>query len=71
MPSNGIPTLLLKHATLQSDRDSGGSTKLTVGAYCNGMGSICMLISTKYHSNPWSLLFIYKFCNVRTDDGNK
>ena len=43
MPSAGIPTLMLKHTTLNSSRASGSSTKLTVGAYRNGMGSICML----------------------------
>ena len=51
MPSNGIPTLLLKHATLSSSRVSGNGAKLTVGAYRNGMDSVCMLMSTEYHAN--------------------
>ena len=56
MPSDGIPTLLLKHANLNSTRTSGSGIKLTVGAYRNGMGSICMLISTEYHTNHWDII---------------
>ena len=51
MPSNGIPMLLLKHATLSSTRVSGNVIRLTVGAYRNGMGIVCMLMSTEYHTN--------------------
>ena len=56
IPSNGIPCLLLKHATLRSSRANGVGTKLTVGAYRNGMGSVCMLMSTEYHTNHWDII---------------
>ena len=51
---NSIPTLLLKHATLKINQSSGDGTKLTVGVYHNGMGGICMLMSTG--SNHWDII---------------
>ena len=56
MQLGGIPTLKLKHATLKSQTGIGIGTKLTVGAYRNGMGSICMLMSTEYHDNHWDII---------------
>ena len=56
MPCDGIPTLLLKYATLRNNRAQGSETKLTVGAYRNGMGSVCMLMTTEYHKNHWDII---------------
>ena len=56
IPSNGIPTYLLKYATLKSNQGSGASTKLTVGAYRNGIGSVYMLMSIEYHTNHWYII---------------
>ena len=56
MLSNGIPTLLLKHATLKSKYGNRAGTVLTVGAYQNSMSSICMPMLTKYHSNYWDVI---------------
>ena len=51
-----VSTLMLKYATLTIDGSSGNGTMLTVGAYHSVMGSICMLISTEYHSNHWDIV---------------
>ena len=56
MPSNGIPTLLLKHANLKSNEARVSGTKLTVGVYRNGMGGIFMLMTTEYHSNHCDII---------------
>ena len=45
-----------KHATLKINTGTGQGTKLTVEAYRNGMGSICMLTSTQYHNNHWDII---------------
>ena len=56
MQLSGIPTLKLNHAVLKSQVGTGIGKKLTVGAYRNGMGSICMLMSTEYHNNHWDII---------------
>ena len=52
----GIPNLLLKHATLKINRASGNGTKITIGAYHNGMGGIYMLMSIKYQTKHWDIV---------------
>ena len=52
MQLGGIPTLKLIHATLKSQTLVAIGTKLTVGAYRNGMGSI-------YFKNLHGLLSFY------------
>lgn len=47
----GAPTFLLKYTQLKSSNVSVNSTKLTGGAYRNGMGSVYMVTTTEYHSN--------------------
>ena len=56
IPSNGITSLLLKYTTLRSSQANGVGTKLTIGAYRNGMGSVCMFMSTEYHTNHWDII---------------
>ena len=45
--SSGISTFLLKHIALNSSRANGSGMKLTVGAYRNGVGITCMIMSTE------------------------
>ena len=49
-----IQALKLKHTVFKS-RSSAGS-KVTVGAYRNGTGSIFTLISSEYHTNHWNVI---------------
>ena len=51
MASNGVPSLLLNHATLMSSRANGIGATFTVGSCRNGMGSMRVLVPTELHTN--------------------
>ena len=55
LPTEGIPFLKLKHANLRKT-DRGRGTQLTLGAFRNGQGSVCMLMSTQYCLNHWDII---------------
>ena len=56
IPPTDIPTLFLKYVTMRTSRDNGVGAKMTVDAYRNGMGGVCMLMWTEYHTTHWDIV---------------